>query len=207
MACLLLAPPAAAQGILEQFSYEGLRVTALGADVGATVSDRLNTDVSASIRLDAGFIAPRLRPLLSVSYLRSRYTDAEITKLETRLAGVVIDPTNDFTIDIGTIALTNVSLDLDLQYLVGGLGRVVPYAGVGLGVHLRNADGAAIRGTLVEDALESIVAALNGSAGLEVAVVPDLRLTGEVRGVLASGLKAVSFRGGFMYRLPRRIAP
>jgi hypothetical protein len=76
--------------------------------------------------------------------------------------------------------------------------------GLGGGAHLRFAEGPAIEGTFIEDALETVVAALNASAGFEVVVSPSLHLTVEGRGVLASGLTAVSARGGFMLRFPRR---
>lgn len=205
---VLLSPaPATAQGLLDEFSYEGLRLASLGADLGVTFSNRLERHASASLRVDAGWIAPHIRPLLSVGFLRADYAADEIARLEARLRDVVIDPTNDFTIDIGTITLTDFALDLDLQYLPVRSGPVFPYAGVGLGIHIRDAKGAAIQGTLVEDGLQAVVAGLNGTAGVEVAVMPSLRVTLEARGVVASGLNTVSLRGGVMYRLPWRGNP
>jgi hypothetical protein len=112
-----------------------------------------------------------------------------------------VDPTGDARIEIDSITLTNVTLDLDLQYFFV-TGRIAPYAGLGLGVHLRDADGAAISGTIVEDGLQAIVAAVNGTVGLEVVVSPKVRLTGEVRGVAASGLLALMARAGVMVRFP-----
>jgi len=206
LALLAAAPPARAQGFLDEFTYEGLRFAGLGADFGGIWSDRLAGTVSASLRVDAGFIAPRVRPLLSAGFFTSRYADDEIAALEQRLNAAVDDPTGDARVDIDSIPLTNLALDLDLQYLFA-TGRVIPYAGLGLGVHLRNASGAAIEGTFVEDALEAIVAAVNGSAGVEVQVAPRVRVTGEVRGVLASGLMAWSARVGMMVRFPGRGGP
>jgi len=206
LALLGAAPPARAQGFLDEFTYEGLRFAGFGVDLGGTWSDRLEGAVSGSIRIDAGLIAPRVRPLLSASLFTSRYAADEIAELEERLNAAIDDPTGDARVDIDSIPLTNLALDLDLQYLFA-TGRVIPYAGLGLGVHLRNAGGAAIEGTFVEDALEAIVAALNASAGVEVQVAPRLRLTGEVRGVLASGLTAWSARVGLMVRFPGRGGP
>jgi hypothetical protein len=200
---LAAAPPARAQGFLDEFSYEGLRFAGFGIDVGGTWSDRLEAAVSGSVRIDAGFIAPRVRTLLSAGLLLSRYGEDEITELEERLTAVVDDPTGDATVAIDSITLTNLSLDLDLQYLFL-TGRVMPYAGLGLGIHLRNAGGAAIEETIVEDALEAIVAAVNGSAGVEVRLTEQFGLTGEVRGTAASGLLAWSARAGMMVRFPGR---
>ena len=192
-----------AQSFLDRFTSEGLRFSGFGLDFGGAWSDRLDPSFSGSLRVDMGYVAPRVRPLLSVSVLRSRYAEDEIATLEERLSAVIVDPTGDATIAIDSITLTNVTLDLDLQYLFVA-GRVAPYAGVGLGVHLRDADGAAIAGTIVEDGLQAIVAAVNGTVGVEVAVSPKVRLTGEVRGVAASGLLALTARAGVMVRFPGR---
>lgn len=203
LALLAAAPPARAQAFLDEFTYEGLRFAGLGVDVGGTWSDRLEGTLSGSVRVDAGLIAPRVRPLLSVGLFASRYAEDEIAALEERLNAAIDDPTGDARIDIDSIPLTTLTLDLDLQYLFA-MGRVIPYAGVGFGIHLRDAGGAAIEDTFVEDALEAVLAALNGSVGLEVQVAPRVRLTGEVRGVLASGLMAWSARAGMMIRFPGR---
>lgn len=205
-ACLLaIAHPRAghAQGFLDEFTSEGLRLSGFGVDFGGAWSDRLDAALSASLRADAGFVAPRIRPLLSVSVLRSRYAEDEIATLEDRLTEVVVDPSGQARVVIDSITLTNVTLDLDLQY-VFATGRVLPYAGLGVGIHIRDADGAAIEGTIVEDGLQAVVAAVNGTAGVEVAVSRTVRLTGEVRGVAASGLMAVTARAGIMVRFPGR---
>lgn len=208
-ACLaaLDAPrPACAQGFLDAFSSEGLRFSGFGLDFGGAWSDRLDPAFSGSFRVDLGTVAPRVRPLLSVSVLRSRYADDEIATLEDRLTAVVDDPSGQARVVIDSLRLTNVTVDLDLQYVVNA-GRVAPYAGVGVGVHLRDVDGAAIQGTIVEDALQAIVAAVNGTVGVEVALSPRVWLTVEGRGVAASGLLALMARAGVMVRLPGRSAP
>ena len=96
-----------------------------------------------------------------------------------------------------------VALDLDLQYVFTNGPVVIPYLGLGLGVQIRDASGTAIAGTFVEDALETIAAVLNVTAGFEVAVTRTLRLTADGRGMFSSGLIAASVRGGFMVRFPR----
>ena len=195
--------PLRAQGFLEEFSYEGLGFSGIGLDVGAVASDRLATEIIGSLRVDYGFIAPRVRTLIGVSYFRSRFTDSEIGDFEDRLRGIVTDPTADFSIDVGEVTWTNVAVDLDLQYLFANNETVIPYAGVGLGVHVRDASGSAIAGTFVEDALETIAAVLNVTAGFEIGITPRLRFTADGRGMFSSGLIAVSVRGGFMLRFPR----
>ena len=203
-ACLAtLAVPRAgyAQGFLDEFTSEGLRFSGFGMDFGGAWSDRLDPSFSGSFRVDMGSVAPRVRPMLSVSVLRSGYAADEIAILEERLTAVIVDPSGEARIEIDSLTLTNVTLDLDLQYVLQA-GRVAPYAGLGIGVHLRDVRGPAIAGTIVEDALQAVVAAVNATVGLEVAVSPRVRLTGEGRGVAASGLLALMARAGVMVRLP-----
>lgn len=197
-----VAPAAArTQGFLDEFSSEGLRVAGVGLDFGGFWSDRLEPTFSGALRVDLGFVAPRVRPLVTLSIARSRYADDEIRTLEERLTAVVVDPTGQARVEIDSISLTNVALDFDLQYVLR-VGRVHPYAGLGAGIHVRGARGTAIDGTIVEDALQAVVAAANASVGVEVAVSRRVRLTAEGRGIAASGLLALSARAGAMVRLP-----
>jgi len=201
LAALAAPPPAHAQGFLDEFTSEGLRFSGFGLDFGGAWADRLDPAFSGSLRLDLGTVAPRVRPLLSVSVLRSEYAQDEIATLEERLTAVVDDPGGQARVVIDSLRLTNVTLDLDLQYVLTA-GRVSPYAGLGVGVHLRDVRSDAIAGTIVEDALQAIVAAVNATVGVEVAVSPRVRLTAEGRGVAASGLLALMARAGVMVRLP-----
>jgi len=180
-ACLAtLAVPRAgyAQGFLDEFTSEGLRFSGFGMDFGGAWSDRLDPSFSGSFRVDMGSVAPRVRPMLSVSVLRSGYAADEIAILEERLTAVIVDPSGEARIEIDSLTLTNVTLDLDLQYVLQA-GRVAPYAGLGIGVHLRDVRGPAIAGTIVEDALQAVVAAVNGHAiagGCVIAAACDRRL-------------------------------
>ena len=130
-AVLLLAPAAAnGQGFLEQFSYEGLRFTGIGFDIGPVWSDRVTTEVSGSVRIDYGLFAPRVRLVAGGSYFKGDMKTDEIARFEQSLVGVVMDPTGDFTIDVGGITMAQAELDLELQYLVP-TGRTLLYAGLG----------------------------------------------------------------------------
>lgn len=203
---LAVAPaPLTAQGFLERFSYEGLGLSGIGVDFGGVVSDRLASDLTAAFHVDYGMIAPNVRTLLGVSYFRSRFSDDEIANFEDRLDALVNDPS--VSISVGEITWTNVTFDLDLQYVFGPARRVTPYLGFGIGVHVRNASGAAIEGTFVEDALDTVAAGLNASTGAEITVARNVRLTLDVRGLLTSELLAATARAGVMLRFPRGGAP
>jgi len=190
-----------AQGFLEQFSYEGLRLSGFGVEMGGVVSDRLTAEPSAALRVDYGVIAPRLRVLFGASYFRGEFNQEEISRFAQRLAQVVVDPTADFRINVGSIVWSQLGLDGDLQYLFPAK-RVRTYLGLGIGVHVRDGDGAAIAGTFVEDALDTIAAGLNLSVGAEVALISHLAATVDLRGALTSELRLASARGGLMYRIP-----
>lgn len=200
---LLIALPVAlpAQGFLERFSYEGLRLSGLAVEMGGVVSDRLTAEPSPAFRMDWGVLAPRLRLMVGAGYFRGEFNQEQISRFAQRLRRVVVDPTADFAIDVGSITWAQLELDGDLQYLFPAR-RVQTYLGVGIGAHVRDGDGAAIEGTFVEDALDTVAAGVNLSAGVEVALVSHLAATVDLRGALTSELRLASARGGLMVRFP-----
>jgi hypothetical protein len=193
-----------AQGFLDQFSYEGLRFSGIGFEIGPVASHRVTTEVSGAVRVDYGFIAPRVRVLLGGSYFKGDLADSEIEEFQTSLQGVVIDPTGDATVDVGQITWANLEFDMDLQYVFPGSPRYMTYLGVGLGVHVRNGGGTAIDDTFVEDALDTIAAGANISFGVQIAIVDHLDFTADFRGGLTSELLLASARAGLMYRVQGR---
>ena len=195
-----LATPASAQAFLEQFSYEGLRLSGIGIEFGVTGSNRLTAEPSGAVRVDYGNIAPNVRLMFGLAYFKGDFGAEEIAAFEEQLRGVVQDPTNDFTIDVGRISLADLEGTIDLQYVLPYSNRIVPYLGLGLGVHWRNGSGDAISGTFVEDALDTVAAALNVSAGAHVGIVRSFYLTADFRAGVSAELRTVSARGGFMYR-------
>lgn len=202
---LLLAPSfqtAWGQRVLEEFSYDNLRFSGIGADIGVLDVSDLNRTGIGGIRVDAGFFAPRVRLLFGLSYARADYTSRELRRFEDRLRSLVDDPTNDFTIDMGDVTLTTVVADVDLQYLFPTIANTVFfYLGVGGAIHVQNADGDAIRGTFVEDALDSLDPGVNATATLEVGLSRNVRFTTEGRALATTNLTGLSLRFGLMYRV------
>lgn len=199
---LLLPVSAAAQRPLNSFSYDNIRFTGIQAELGIVTSDRLKGTAQYGLRVDLGQFAPGLRVLVGGSYARSDFKSSEITKFENALSQVVVDPTNDFSINLGAIHWSDLALDVDLQYMFARQARYRPYLGLGAGLHIRNGSGKAINGTFVEDALDLAGAGLNLTAGMEVLVAPSLVLNLGGRAVLASDLKTVAFTVGFGYHIP-----
>jgi hypothetical protein len=199
---LLAATPVAApaQAVLNQFSYDELRPSALQIDVGLLGASQLQGTFVGGLRLDYGYIAPRVRLLLGVSYFRSQLDRETRDRFVQRLRSLINDPTNDYTIDIGRIFWGHIVADMDFQYAIPQGPSVVTYLGGGVGVHLRNGSGTAIDDTFIEDALDQIAAAANVSIGVEIALASRWRATVETRGVISTGLSTASMRAGIMYR-------
>jgi hypothetical protein len=192
----------AGQGVLSEFSYDELRLSGIQLDFGSVASRDLRGALIGGLRVDAGYLAPHVRVLLGVSATKSRFTDRAIARFNRQLLALVTDPDSNATIDVGRVNLSDVVLDLDLQYVFNDGHPVTVQLGVGGGVHVRNGSGRAINGTFIESALDGVAPALNGTAGLTVALSPAWRLTGELRGTLLSEYSTVSGRVGFMFRLP-----
>src|SRR5690242_8736346 len=201
-ALLLSAYPAnrlTAQSVLEQFSYDNLKPSALQLDIGPLGGNNIRGALVGGLRLDYGLIAPHVRVLLGLSYYKADFSSEARARFEQRLKSVVVDPSGDDTIRLGSITWSDVTGDVDLQYVLPQGHAVTAYMGVGLGAHFRHGSGAAINGTFVQDALNEITAGLNGTLGAEFGA-KRWRFTLDARGVLSSGLSTVSLRSGVMYR-------
>ncbi len=198
--CSAFAPSAAAQKVINEFSYENLRPSALQIDIGALSASQLEGTTVGGLRFDYGRIAPKVRLLLGVSYFKGRLDDETTTRYEQRIRDIVIDPAGDDTVRVGEIFWSNIILDMDFQYVIPQGKVVTSYIGAGIGVQLRNGSGTAIDGTFIDDALDQLAAAVNISLGLEARVATGFYLTGDVRGALSLGLTTISARAGIMYR-------
>ncbi len=206
MAALILSacPPdrLTAQGVLDQFSYDSLRASGLGIELGPVGTSRLRGAISGGLRFDAGDIAPRVRVLVGLSYFRSEFSQPEIAKFSSRLRGLVQDPDSNFTIDVGRIFWSDVTGDVDFQYAIPQSPGITTFLGAGVGVHWRRGQGSAIDGTFVQDALDGLFPAANATVGAEFALSRNLRFTLTGRGVVSEGLSTVSLSTGLLYRFP-----
>jgi len=200
-AFLTAGPPdrLTAQKIFQQFSYDNLRPSALQLDLGPLGGGNIMGTLTGGARLDIGPVAPKVRVLLGLSYFRADISAEATRRFAQSLRRIVNDPDSNYTIDLGRITWSDLTGDLDLQYVMPQGRAVTAYMGVGIGVHLRNGSGAAIDGTFVEDALDDVTAGLNGTIGAEIGA-KRWRLTLDARGVVASGQSTASLRTGLMYR-------
>ncbi len=200
---LLAAGPSgrlAAQGVLNQFSYDNLRLSGIQLDAGLLGASDLTGATVGGLRVDYGRIAPKVRLLLGLSYFHSRFDQQAINRFERRLDSIV-NPSTPDSINLGRISLSDIIGDIDFQFVFPQGHGVTAYLGTGVSIHARNGSGAAINGTFMEDALDVITAGLNGTMGFEFNLSHAWRFTVDGRGVLSSGLRSVSLRTGIMYRL------
>ena len=186
-----------AQGFLSQFSYDNLKPSALQLDLGPVGGNNIRGTLTGGLRLDYGFIAPHVRVLLGVSYYKADFSAAARARFAQRLDRIV-NPSTPDTIDLGRITWSDVTGDVDLQYVLPGR-AVTTYLGIGLSAHVRHGSGPSINGTFVQDALNSITAGLNGTIATEVGA-KRWRFMLEARGVLSSGVSTVALRSGVAYR-------
>jgi len=203
LALLRTAEPAnrlAAQGVLNQFSYDNLRLSGIQLDAGLLGASDLIGSTVGGLRIDYGRIAPKVRLLLGVSYFHSRFDQQALQRFERRLDSIV-NPGAPDSINLGRISLSDVVGDVDFQFVFPQGHGITAYLGTGVSIHVRNGSGPAINGTFMEDALDVITAGLNGTMGFEFNLSRAWRFTVDGRGVLASGLRSVSLRTGIMYRL------
>lgn len=194
--------PAAAQRVLEEFSYDSLRFSGIQVDLGIVGADAVDAAAIGGVRFDWGYFAPRVRLLTGISYTRSDFKGRELVRFERRIRELVVDPSGDDSISVGRVRLTSVILDVDLQYLFtpSPASPVIVYLGAGFAAHVRNATGAAIEDTFVDDALDTVEAGLNAMVGLEVPAGRQWRAAFELRGMATMGLNLLSGRAGVMYR-------
>jgi hypothetical protein len=203
VAVLLTAEPPdrlTAQGVLNQFSYDELRLSGIQLDVGVLGASELTGATVGGLRIDYGRIAPRVRLLLGLSYFRSQFDQDARRRFEQRLDSIV-NPGSTDSINLGRIRLADIIGDVDFQYVFPQSHGINAYIGVGVSIQARNGSGAAINGTFVEDALDVITAGVNGTMAFEFNLAPAWRFTIDGRGMLSSGLKTASVRTGIMYRL------
>ena len=199
---LAVGPPGslAAQGVLNQFSYDNLRLSGIQLDAGLIGASDLIGSTVGGLRVDYGRIAPKVRLLLGLSYFHTRFDQQALQRFERRLDSIVNPGTAD-NINLGRISLSDIVGDVDFQVVFPQGNGITAYLGTGVSIHLRNGSGPAINGTFMEDALDVITAGLNGTMGFEFNLSKSWRFTVDGRGVLSSGLRSVSLRTGIMYRL------
>src|SRR5437879_7654621 len=82
-----------AQSVLEQFSYDNLKPSALQLDVGPLGGSNIRGTLTGGLRLDYGLIAPHVRLLFGLSSFKAAFSAAARARFEHRLTSGVSRPT------------------------------------------------------------------------------------------------------------------
>ena len=196
----------AAQGVLNEFSYDNLKLSGIQVDVGVLGATQLKGTTVGGVRFDYGRIAPKVRLLLGLSYFRSDFDQEALNRFEARLDSFV-NPGVPDSVSVGQVRLGDIVGDVDFQFVFPQGRGITAYVGTGVSIHVRNGSGDLINETFVEDALDVVTAGLNGTIGFEFNLSRVWRFTLDGRGVLSSGLSTASLRTGIMFRLPAGRAP
>lgn len=209
---LLVAPsPARGQvaedgGLFERMRLDRLRLAAVGVAVGWARPAQVEPAQVYQLHADYGWLAERWRVVFVASYWGSRYTDETVARFADSLRAQIVDPSGDDTLDIGKIAISDITLGADLRWFpLGGRSTLLrPYVGGGIAAHVINAEGRFIAGTLMERALDDIATGMIVLAGMDLLVLPRLALGGQARYDLVSGARFPSLRVGATYHFDPR---
>jgi hypothetical protein len=180
-------------GLFERLNLDKLRLTALGASTGPVAPTSIAPTTAYSVHADYGEISPRWRVVFTATYWGSHYTPETVQRLESRLREQVSDSGQASRVDIGTIRVSDIAVGGDLRWTPRA-GHLRPYLGGGMLAHVVNAEGRAIQGTVIENALDNIALGFAAMGGLDLTMARHLGVGLQGRFDLTSGVRYASLR-------------
>jgi hypothetical protein len=192
----IAASPAGAQdrpGLFERLNLDKLKLTAFGTSMGPVAPTSIVPTVSVSLHADYGEIAPKWRVVFSATYWGSRYRDEVVDRLESKLRERIVDTTQTARFALGGISVSDIAVGGDLRWSPRTSG-LRPYIGGGALAHVVNAEGKAIQGTLIENALDNIALGFGAVTGVDVTFARHLGIGLQGRFDLTSGVRYGSLR-------------
>lgn len=210
LAALAVVPaPAGAQpapaapespGVLAALGLDRLQLTGVGASYGVVKPAQIVSANAFGVHADYGSFARQWRAVFGATYWDSRYGRDVVRRLEDSLRAAIVDPTGDADLSLGEIDVTVIALTADARWSPLRRPRWLrPYVGGSVGGYATNAEGRAISGTFLEDALDNIAAGVAGVAGAEIFPAPNVSLGMHVRYDILGGTRFATLRTGFTY--------
>jgi hypothetical protein len=193
--------------VLERLGIDRLRFSALGLQIGVVQPVHIKPTTSVSVTSDYGEIAPRWRVAFTATYWGSRFRENAVRTFADSLRDVVTDPSNDDTIHLGEIRVSDIALSADVRRMLGKTNWFRPYVGGGIAAHVVNADGRLIDGTFVERAVDNIAVGLATMAGFDVMLFGHVAVGAQARFDLLSLARYGSLRVGGSYYFDRPKRP
>lgn len=201
---LLSSSPVRGQGLAD-YDYENLRLRGVGGEIFYVNANGLDATVGFGVRLDLGFLGPKIRMVPRFAFWNTELEQAELDSLATKLEDLVQEQNPGQPrpqIDLGTVDRDAIIFGTDLHWLPVVADPLRPYLGVGGEIYILNGSGEAIDGTFVESGLDLLTAGVSGVAGLEFGLQGGLTLYGEVRGSLVADVRNVALTAGVAYLTP-----
>lgn len=187
------AQPAEAQN-LEQYDYANLGIRAIGAEVLYVDASQNEGTFGIGAKIDFGFLGPGIRVVPRFAYWNADVAASSVEELERQLEEVSeLEPGS---VNLGAIERAVYLLGADLHYMAS-IRQVSPYIGVGIDIYALNDDGAAIRGTFLDDLV--VTAGLSGVGGVQVALGPDWSVFGEFRATAVTDASSLGGAFGIYY--------
>ena len=180
-------------GLFERLNLDKLKLTAFGASMGPVAPTSIVPTMAISLHADYGEISPRWRVVFSATYWGSRYRDEVVTRLESKLRERIVDTTRTAQFALGGITVSDIAIGGDLRWSPRK-GSLRPYLGGGALAHVINAEGKAIQGTLIENALDNIALGFGAVGGVDVTFARHLGIGLQGRYDLTSGVRYGSLR-------------
>jgi hypothetical protein len=195
---LVASRPAAAQdAVFQRLNLDKLQITALGASYGRIIPSQVVPTSILQLQADYGNLSRTWRVVFATSYWESRYEDDVVQTFADSLKKSLANPA-DHVIP-SRVRLYDVTFSTDLRYTPDYSGELKPFVGFGISAHVINAEGALVKGTFVERALDDIAAGLYATGGVSLRVLPHFGVETSARVDLLSGFRSTQARAGVMY--------
>jgi opacity protein-like surface antigen len=189
----------AQESMIERLGIDRLRFSGLGAQLGVVRPANIDPTTSYTVHADYGEIATRWRVVFTVSYWGSRFDDAAVRAYADSLRDAIDDPTNDATVALSDITVSDVALSTEVRRQLGTSRWFRPFLGGGLTAHVLNADGRLIDGTFVERAIDNVAIGVSGNLGLELRLHRNVAVDAQARYDMLSLARFGSLRVGAIY--------
>lgn len=182
----------------EHLNFDKLQVVSLGVSAGTILPSQLERTTVMGIAADYGEILPSWRVVASASFWKSHYR-GEVVQAFVDTLNRSIAPGGGARVQPSPISLYDVTFGGDLRYAPVYSGELKPFAGLGVALHVINAEGTLINGTFVERALDDVALGLYATTGVSFRLVPRVGVEASARADLLSGFRSVQARVGGVY--------
>lgn len=185
-------------GLFERLNLDELRLTAFGGSFGPVAPTNTEPTVAYSLHADYGEISRNWRVVFTATYWGTRYTRETIARLEAKLRESIVDTTVSARFALGRIRISDIAVGGDLRWTPSAR-AARPYLGGGLLAHVVNAEGKAIQGTFIENALDNIALGFAAVSGVDVTLARHLGIGVQARYDLTSGVRYGTLRATGTY--------